>query len=133
MIRRPPRSTLFPYTTLFRSLLDQLVHDGDDGGVVELDALIDFLLLHRGQQQADGAQAFAVLGAHGGLHVFGDLGLEAHGISPEVVASENKNQKTKTKNPRLASRARVLRLTRAGWSRADQYSFLGSCMLRTRL
>src|SRR2546422_4640178 len=25
MIRRPPRSTLFPYTTLFRSHLDQLV------------------------------------------------------------------------------------------------------------
>src|SRR5256712_11342699 len=24
MIRRPPRSTLFPYTTLFRSLLDHL-------------------------------------------------------------------------------------------------------------
>src|SRR5690242_20981215 len=24
MIRRPPRSTLFPYTTLFRSLLDEL-------------------------------------------------------------------------------------------------------------
>src|SRR2546429_6757761 len=24
MIRRPPRSTLFPYTTLFRSLLDRL-------------------------------------------------------------------------------------------------------------
>src|SRR3712207_7252854 len=27
MIRRPPRSTLFPYTTLFRSL-DVLVHEG---------------------------------------------------------------------------------------------------------
>src|SRR2546427_4352388 len=27
MIRRPPRSTLFPYTTLFRSLLDELVDD----------------------------------------------------------------------------------------------------------
>src|SRR3712207_9060024 len=27
MIRRPPRSTLFPYTTLFRSLL-QLLDDG---------------------------------------------------------------------------------------------------------
>src|SRR5438093_6988394 len=26
MIRRPPRSTLFPYTTLFRSLRDQLAH-----------------------------------------------------------------------------------------------------------
>src|SRR5256885_6073847 len=25
MIRRPPRSTLFPYTTLFRSLLPQIV------------------------------------------------------------------------------------------------------------
>src|SRR2546425_7790406 len=31
MIRRPPRSTLFPYTTLFRSLrcLDDLAHLGD--------------------------------------------------------------------------------------------------------
>src|SRR2546421_8880830 len=26
MIRRPPRSTLFPYTTLFRSLGDDVVH-----------------------------------------------------------------------------------------------------------
>src|SRR3712207_7603293 len=26
MIRRPPRSTLFPYTTLFRSLVEQAVH-----------------------------------------------------------------------------------------------------------
>src|SRR5258705_2015700 len=28
MIRRPPRSTLFPYTTLFRSILDLLVLGG---------------------------------------------------------------------------------------------------------
>src|SRR2546430_15802357 len=28
MIRRPPRSTLFPYTTLFRSLLRQQRHRG---------------------------------------------------------------------------------------------------------
>src|SRR2546430_4410529 len=28
MIRRPPRSTLFPYTTLFRSSIDRLVHEG---------------------------------------------------------------------------------------------------------
>src|SRR3712207_7202769 len=26
MIRRPPRSTLFPYTTLFRSVLKELTH-----------------------------------------------------------------------------------------------------------
>src|SRR3712207_8695398 len=39
MIRRPPRSTLFPYTTLFRSLavgLPDLVegHDHDRGAIV---------------------------------------------------------------------------------------------------
>src|SRR3712207_8505001 len=32
MIRRPPRSTLFPYTTLFRSLRRLLRADGDDTG-----------------------------------------------------------------------------------------------------
>src|SRR2546430_11299701 len=32
MIRRPPRSTLFPYTTLFRSQLVR--HDGDDAYLV---------------------------------------------------------------------------------------------------
>src|SRR3712207_1566963 len=31
MIRRPPRSTLFPYTTLFRSNIDLLVFNGIDG------------------------------------------------------------------------------------------------------
>src|SRR2546422_7658342 len=41
MIRRPPRSTLFPYTTLFRSgdVLDRLVchvHDGTTNGLISL-------------------------------------------------------------------------------------------------
>src|SRR5688572_32566785 len=31
MIRRPPRSTLFPYTTLFRS--DQVAHPAEHGNV----------------------------------------------------------------------------------------------------
>src|SRR3712207_9203556 len=30
MIRRPPRSTLFPYTTLFRSYFEHLGGDGGD-------------------------------------------------------------------------------------------------------
>src|SRR2546426_3622628 len=34
MIRRPPRSTLFPYTTLFRSL-DLLLHRGANVGCVD--------------------------------------------------------------------------------------------------
>src|SRR2546427_6727542 len=37
MIRRPPRSTLFPYTTLFRShahlVRGAVVHEGDGGGI----------------------------------------------------------------------------------------------------
>src|SRR2546427_7716882 len=41
MIRRPPRSTLFPYTTLFRShhrrreVDDEVVHVGEQAGVGE--------------------------------------------------------------------------------------------------
>src|SRR3712207_8260395 len=34
MIRRPPRSTLFPYTTLFRSVYDALWVQGEDIGRV---------------------------------------------------------------------------------------------------
>src|SRR3712207_6882053 len=37
MIRRPPRSTLFPYTTLFRS---GLLEDGVDGPQVRLFAVV---------------------------------------------------------------------------------------------
>src|SRR5688572_32308799 len=35
MIRRPPRSTLFPYTTLFRSevIRSHKIHAGNDAGV----------------------------------------------------------------------------------------------------
>ena len=33
MIRRPPRSTLFPYTTLFRS--DEIKVDGEDYLVIQ--------------------------------------------------------------------------------------------------
>src|SRR4051812_49882320 len=35
MIRRPPRSTLFPYTTLFRSALAVRVHD-EPGGLARV-------------------------------------------------------------------------------------------------
>src|SRR3712207_8432714 len=42
MIRRPPRSTLFPYTTLFRSVVADVVGDrGGVAGVVLGDALLD--------------------------------------------------------------------------------------------
>src|SRR2546426_8741620 len=48
MIRRPPRSTLFPYTTLFRS------HDGQPGGVPSRGA--------RGRRRAGGRCSALQLG-----------------------------------------------------------------------
>src|SRR2546429_4640130 len=39
MIRRPPRSTLFPYTTLFRSLFGG-VEDGEPAAPVDLNTLV---------------------------------------------------------------------------------------------
>src|SRR5439155_16766565 len=42
MIRPPPRSTLFPYTTLFRSLPFQFLHDlGNKGRVILLAQVVD--------------------------------------------------------------------------------------------
>src|SRR3712207_7292250 len=36
MIRRPPRSTLFPYTTLFRSTVEEFLAVGDRGSAEAL-------------------------------------------------------------------------------------------------
>src|SRR2546425_8654634 len=40
MIRRPPRSTLFPYTTLFRSLARQRC-DGLESAISRIEAAVD--------------------------------------------------------------------------------------------
>src|SRR5258708_14093631 len=42
MIRRPPRSTLFPYTTLFRSNLTAVLHVGHALNNIIQDVLIRF-------------------------------------------------------------------------------------------
>src|SRR3712207_7471157 len=65
MIRRPPRSTLFPYTTLFRSNLFELFLFDDDmlvtaHGKALLDLVAgDFLVFHRAEILPD--QACVVL------------------------------------------------------------------------
>src|SRR2546425_10301688 len=43
MIRRPPRSTLFPYTTLFRSLLVQIYAPNEDEDEEEKDRFYERL------------------------------------------------------------------------------------------
>src|SRR2546430_9767170 len=52
MIRRPPRSTLFPYTTLFRSAVrgDEVLQDGQALAEVGLDRARDDLALRVGHQ-----------------------------------------------------------------------------------
>src|SRR2546430_4467437 len=78
MIRRPPRSTLFPYTTLFRSLLEQppaervpqalrLLHDllqhemrvpaALHGGEVPVDLRDRLFLLHRSEEHTSELQS----------------------------------------------------------------------------
>src|SRR3712207_8357912 len=63
MIRRPPRSTLFPYTTLFRS--GRLVGVGDGGGTgdgsLPVDELDEVLLAGRVHETPPGRRAAASL------------------------------------------------------------------------
>src|SRR2546425_12426551 len=64
MIRRPPRSTLFPYTTLFRSVVRavsyerEVVHDalGGDAEAVARVGLVHPVLLHGRRAAAAGVQ-----------------------------------------------------------------------------
>src|SRR3712207_8634728 len=65
MIRRPPRSTLFPYTTLFRSGLvagldHRLVVHPLDGDRAAVDALEQLAGLHLGEVAADRLRGHAV-------------------------------------------------------------------------
>src|SRR3712207_8985964 len=64
MIRRPPRSTLFPYTTLFRS--DRLVGAADDRGAVELVADGNPF---RPQHLHEGVQVDGVAVHQGAVHI----------------------------------------------------------------
>ena len=54
------------------ALLEHLVDHGNDAGIVEDDALIDFFLLDRGEQQANGVAFSGFACAHGGFHVVVD-------------------------------------------------------------
>src|SRR3712207_9203387 len=70
MIRRPPRSTLFPYTTLFRSRLEHEV------AVAALPGR-DLVALDGVHVDVDGQQVVAGLGA-----VLEDLRQEVRGVQP---------------------------------------------------
>jgi hypothetical protein len=72
-------------------------------GVVQLDALVHFLALDLGKDQADGGQASGFLGAHGGFHVVGDLIFKAHGYS----IRKGKRQNPLRQQPERASHIQI--------------------------
>src|SRR2546430_17112715 len=83
MIRRPPRSTLFPYTTLFRSLKEY--SPGELGRIVGLDRMPEVKILRRKLSQLAARKGSHALGQeiaqqrireHG--HVFGFLYVDGH-------------------------------------------------------
>src|SRR5256885_13454392 len=61
MIRRPPRSTLFPYTTLFRSVREKFPeavvsshsHRGDEVATVRRENLVEVIAFLRNDPQTD--------------------------------------------------------------------------------
>src|SRR2546425_6237506 len=64
MIRRPPRSTLFPYTTLFRSLALQTDRAAEDGAERELSHQLKPEHLHgfvRSEEHTSELQSLAYL------------------------------------------------------------------------
>src|SRR5437867_11044695 len=78
MIRRPPRSTLFPYTTLFRSRGRVAGRGGDDDAVRHSPGLFEYLddAWHRGALLADGdvdADDVLALLVDDGVHCDGSL------------------------------------------------------------
>src|SRR5256885_14510820 len=78
MIRRPPRSTLFPYTTLFRSRLAGEVQEqepfprGDGHGVERVVALVEALYVAHVRRADQGAVERVGPGVIGALDRLGE-------------------------------------------------------------
>src|SRR5688572_33005889 len=73
MIRRPPRSTLFPYTTLFRSArVDRLDHQAHAGGA-ELAGGVAHVLHQRSEERRVGKESVCL--ANPASHIRTDLRL----------------------------------------------------------
>src|SRR2546425_6724560 len=78
MIRRPPRSTLFPYTTLFRSLRKEPFGMTPDPA---------FLFLSAAHREALAGLTYAILGRKGFVVLTGDAGTGKTTLLTRVVKS----------------------------------------------
>src|SRR5690348_17446265 len=86
MIRRPPRSTLFPYTTLFRSHANSTLNVRDDGTFGDDDG---------GHRGADGGRRVRVSGDGSGVRSeehTSELQSPVHLVCRLLLEKKNKNQ-----------------------------------------
>src|SRR3712207_9273060 len=93
MIRRPPRSTLFPYTTLFRSDLGDPLDGGLAGGLVQVE---------HGDVEAVGGQP-ACGGGPDSTGGAGDDGYAGHGLVPSRLCALRVHSNGDRKSTRLNS------------------------------
>src|SRR2546429_6593930 len=98
MIRRPPRSTLFPYTTLFRSPARQL------GGGVEARVVPPPTVLHGGPHHAEGVH-FVLRGDR-------DAGVCV--VGPTARPDIDRDHRAALASPRSVEPARLHGLARRG-------------------
>src|SRR5260370_4295372 len=90
MIRRPPRSTLFPYTTLFRSAHGAWLRRAVELGICFIDRA-DFLRSERcGASLASLAQRRAWETAHGTQHMWCYLTVSAYVTMPSIAKLSSK-------------------------------------------
>src|SRR3712207_8647081 len=88
MIRRPPRSTLFPYTTLFRSYAagSEVIHAG-------FHALIAQVVVTAKGKEHSGRQTTVVI----------DKGFHLFNASPQLIAQPKHHKRRDRKSTRLNS------------------------------
>src|SRR3712207_8465252 len=84
MIRRPPRSTLFPYTTLFRSPLFRSARIDEEGFVYIVDRAKDMVI--RGGENVYCSEVEAALFEHPAVTDAAVFGVPHHVLGEEVGA-----------------------------------------------
>src|SRR5256885_13980959 len=93
MIRRPPRSTLFPYTTLFRSLLLGIVHDRSSAS------------LHGGQVVPEILQAVGAAEQRGEVR-----GVDKDDVARPLAGGRHPDQRVELGVTRCGERVRPVRV-----------------------
>src|SRR2546422_3544913 len=96
MIRRPPRSTLFPYTTLFRSALSMFLPEGDPNRTEGADKFVSWCSNALRQRALAWLreQAVARLGKRSEEHT-SELQSRLHLVCRLLLGKKKKNKHTK--------------------------------------